>query len=268
MGANNSTSPGEVNNIDPESKENKELVFDSKDIGKKEKTEYFVRVEGAEERKKEVIRRMKQQKDELIRQKKAKETAEKREARKVEHNAAVYRRKQALTSFWFNHKKKVFAAIIILILIGAGFGLYRLLNPPTAPELISARDSLDRTGMVYEDFLNNIKRIAEEESVEAGLEWGEEQAAQTDDNHRLYDIYYALAGITTNYPGYEENGLSYALKAAEYAEDDAEIMGASNMVCLRYRRLERTEEAQPYCDRALEYQQKLEPAVAGDLNGK
>ena len=56
MSANNANSFGEVKKEDKSA--NKKIVFDSKDIDKKEKTDFFVRVEGAEERKKAVIRRM------------------------------------------------------------------------------------------------------------------------------------------------------------------------------------------------------------------
>ena len=101
MSTNNADSNGEVKNKQVEQKPDKELVFDSHEIGKKEKTDYFVRVEGAEERKKEVIRRMQKQKDELIREQKAKEAAEKKDAAQKQREKNIKDHKRRISASRF-----------------------------------------------------------------------------------------------------------------------------------------------------------------------
>ncbi len=129
MSTNDVDSQGEVNKRVENHDLNKEVVFDSKDIGKKEKTDYFVRVEGAEERKKEVIRRMQQQKNELIREEKAKAAAAKKDE---DSRKRAARHQKIADTFWTGRRKAITITVVILILalaIGGPFLWKDVISP-------------------------------------------------------------------------------------------------------------------------------------------
>ena len=159
MSTNNADSDGEVKNKQVEQKPDKELVFDSHEIGKKEKTDYFVRVEGAEERKKEVIRRMQQQKDELIREQKAKEAAEKKDAAQKQREKQKANTKKKRAEFFKRNKNRIIVVIAAVLVIAVGIGIYFILNPPLTEEQKEAHESWSRSPLNAQEFSKEILRI-------------------------------------------------------------------------------------------------------------
>lgn len=229
-----------------------ETIFNSEDIGKKEKIDYFVRVEGAEERKKEAIRKMQKRKDELIRKQKAEELAKQREARKERFQAAHIKRKERIESFWHRSKKILLAVLILLVIAGAGFGIYRLLNPPLPENVVIARESIDRSSKQTFSFYDELgEQSANYATREELYEWAENRIAELDNNHDKFDYYSMLSGNAATDQNYLDYALKYALKLEELAQDDGEKIMAYETISTVYFEMEDFEKYN-------EYQQKLE----------
>lgn len=171
MSTNNADSHGEVNNTEGQ-KPDKKLVFDSKDIGKREKTDYFVRVEGAEERKREVIRRMQQQKDELVREKKAKEAAEKKD-QKLQRR--LERKQKFADAVWTGRRKVLTITVIIIILIlaiGGPFFWKEIISPLMAKQQRTSefQDEVDSSNKGSEMAAEAMNKISESDNSNEAYE--------------------------------------------------------------------------------------------------
>ncbi len=172
----------------------KKVVFDSKDIGKKEKTEYFVKVEGAEARKKEAIRRIKAQKADIIKEEKAKVAAEKKEQKRQRREAN--RAKRRIKRQAFIKKYKILLIILGLLFAGAivAVAAYFIINPPltaTEKENLAAYEEwreINRENYNKFDDANSDNPTPYEDA----LAWYVEQAENADGDNAKFS-YYSLA---------------------------------------------------------------------------
>ena len=263
MSTNNADSNGEVKNKQVEQKPDKELVFDSHEIGKKEKTDYFVRVEGAEERKKEVIRRMQQQKDELIREQKAKEAAEKKDAAQKQREKQKADSKKKRAEFLKRNKVKIIAIIVIILAVIIGVGVYFILNPPLTEEQKENHESWNRSAMNSQEFEKKINEIAEDKdkSFDDAMQWGEEQIANTDDNHLKFDYYNAMAIAAGHQEGHYDDAIRYLLEMEKLASNDAELQIAYSKLAAIYSLKGDNEKSAEYREKASQYNKEIEEYV-------
>jgi len=263
MSTNNADSNGEVKNKQVEQKPDKKLVFDSHEIGKKEKTDYFVRVEGAEERKKEVIRRMQQQKDELIREQKAKEAAEKKDAEQKQREKQKADTKKKRAEFFKRNKNRIIVVIAAVLVIAVGIGIYFILNPPLTEEQKENHESWNRSAMNSQEFAEEINKIADDEnkSFDDAMQWGEEQVASTDDNHLKFDYYNAMAIAAGQQEGHYDDAIRYLLEMEKLASNDAELQIVYSKLAAIYSLKGDNEKSAEYREKASQYNKDVEEYV-------
>jgi hypothetical protein len=263
MSTNNADSNGEVKNKQVEQKPDKELVFDSHEIGKKEKTDYFVRVEGAEERKKEVIRRMQQQKDELIREQKAKEAAEKKDAAQKQREKQKADSKKKRAEFLKRNKVKIIAIIAAILTIIIGVAIYFILNPPLTEEQKEAHESWSRSPLNAQEFSKEIEEIANDKnrSYDDAMQWGEEQIAATDDNHLKFDYYNAMAIVAGQQEAHYDDAIRYLYEMEKLASNNAELQITYSRLAFMYSLKGDEEKKNEYSEKASQYEKELEDYI-------
>ncbi|MBR6097972.1 hypothetical protein IKP94_04495 [Candidatus Saccharibacteria bacterium] len=231
--------------------QSKEPVFHSKDI-KQEKTEYFVRVEGAEQRKKEMLRRMKQQKESLIKAKKEQENAAKRAERQEKFHTKVTAHRQKREAFFARHKKTVIAAVVVILVIIGVLVAYYFMNPPLTQEEIASNESIARNIENQEDFINQLdEKYAEEgSSYQSTMEWAEEEIRKTDDKGIKFDYYSAMTSFSINVEGHAEDALKYADEMEKLATNDGERLAVYSFKSVIYLELGNMEKNEEYEQKA------------------
>ncbi|MBQ8156866.1 hypothetical protein IJ102_00500 [Candidatus Saccharibacteria bacterium] len=233
----------------------KELHFDSKKIDQKQKPEYFVKVEGAEERKKAVVRKLKEQKEQLAKQAKQNKRDAKLEAFKQAHRSRFAKIKSAVGNFLKKHKLPLLIIAVALLVALAGWMVYRALNPPLTEDERSVVESLDRVSSLDADsFREELSSREKDEngSFQAALRWGEEQAESTDDQHTKFIYYYILTNHVLSDENYYDKALEYGGKLEALAQDDGEKYLAYNMLASTYRQLNNLDQYRLYRDKAAE----------------
>lgn len=220
------------------SENSKEQFFDSKDIGKKEKTEYFVKVKGAEARKKAAIKAAEKKRD---------------EARRSQKKAAFKQRIKAIP------KKYKIIVIVATILLIAAIIFAAIKIPMSAKEKENAEASkrINESAQSFGEELNS-RKGENLESLEEAMAWGEEQVKQTDDPHEKFDIYYSLASLAAEEEEYYDKALEYALKLEELAQNEAEYRLAYETIATVYNFIDDNENFEKFFNKAMEYEIEYE----------
>ena len=111
----------------------------------------------------------------------------------------------------------LFLAVIALV-------AFLITHPPTSKTVKQAMQSIDNEEATYVDFENELsaKAQTDEYSFEDILRWGEEQIEATEDNHKKFAYYDALAYFAVDEEDYYDRAVDYALKLEELAQDDGE----------------------------------------------
>lgn len=249
--------------------QSKEPVFHSKDI-KKNNTEYFVRVEGAEERKKEVIRRMKQQKESLIKAQKEKEAAEKRIATEEKKEAKKAAKKEKREAFWAKNKKLVIAIVVVLLILVGTLAAYFIKNPLLTEEQVAVRQSMERNTKALINFRAELDKMAEdpEKTTQDIVNWAEKQIDEAPDNHEKFDRYSALTSYLLNTENHYEDAKQYLEKMESLAADDTEKLATYSFYSLYYFKVGDIDKAKEYSQKKQELNEKVEKALEDNTYGE
>ena len=217
------------------SENSKEQFFDSKDIGKKEKTEYFVKVEGAEARKKAAIKAAEKKRD---------------EARRSQKKAAFKQRIKAIPKIY-----KIIVIVATILLIAAIiFAAIKIpMSAKEEKENAEASKRINESAQSFGEELNS-RKGENLESLEEAMAWGEEQVKQTDDPHEKFDIYYSLASLAAEEEEYYDKALEYALKLEELAQNEAEYRLAYETIATVYNFIDDNENFEKFFNKAMEYE--------------
>ena len=220
------------------SENSKEQFFDSKDIGKKEKTEYFVKVEGAEARKKAAIKAAEKKRD---------------EARRSQKKAAFKQRIKAIPKIY-----KIIVIVATILLIAAIiFAAIKIPMSAKEKENAEASKRINESAQSFGEELNS-RKGENLESLEEAMTWGEEQVKQTDDPHEKFDIYYSLASLAAEEEEYYDKALEYALKLEELAQNEAEYRLAYETIATVYNFIDDNENFEKFFNKAMEYEIEYE----------
>lgn len=266
MSANNANSFGEVKKEDKSA--NKKIVFDSKDIDKKEKTDFFVRVEGAEERKKAVIRRMQQQKDELIREQKAKEAAIKKDEKMNRRQA---RRQKIANTFWNGNRKAITFTVVFLVLlfaIGGPFFWKGVIDPLLArrSEQAEREEITEKTNAAVSKQEEANKNMEEKgytaEAYEEAKNSFEKEIDSATDNTARIEYVISYADFVYDIEGDPVKSANIILENEKYLEGTPDSVRCGFYVSVRtyFTKAEDQEKIDYYNDKVNEYLPK-EPAV-------
>ena len=238
MSANAADVSGGEPSREKQNSNSEQVVFDSKNIGKKPKAEYFVKVEGAEARKKAAIKAAEKKRD---------------EARRSQKKAAFKQRIKAIP------KKYKIIVIVATILLIAAIIFAAIKIPMSAKEKENAEASkrINESAQSFGEELNS-RKGENLESLEEAMAWGEEQVKQTDDPHEKFDIYYSLASLAAEEEEYYDKALEYALKLEELAQNEAEYRLAYETIATVYNFIDDNENFEKFFNKAMEYEIEYE----------
>ena len=206
MSANAADVSGGEPSREKQNSNSEQVVFDSKNIGKKPKAEYFVKVEGAEARKKAAIKEMQ----------KEREKAEKKNRRIA--------RSEKLKTFLGKHKVISLIVCAAVVVSCVAIVIYFINNPPLSKEEKSSMESVEKieaSSLSCKEKLGEMES-SEQYSTEDILDWGETTAAEAEDVHDKFACYMDLATFAVNEEGYENKAIEYAHALEELAQDDGE----------------------------------------------
>ncbi|MBQ8156868.1 hypothetical protein IJ102_00510 [Candidatus Saccharibacteria bacterium] len=243
------------------------VVFDSKNIDSRPKTEFFVNVEGADERKKEVVRRLKEQKQELAKQARQ----DKRNAKLAAFEQARQTRrakiKNTLKHFFKKAKIPLIALCATVFVALAGWIVYRALNPPMSEEIKMGVESIKRQPELNADFSAELdaRAHADDGSLEDAIKWGEEQIANAEDDHVKFIYYKELAYFIVHEDDYKDKAIEYAHKLEELAQDDGERYLAYMTLSTIYGFAGDHEKSDEYYDKLEEVKAPMEYAIEEEI---
>ena len=243
----------------------KKVVFDSKDIGKKEKTEYFVKVEGAEARKKEAIKRIKAQKADIIKEEKAKVAAEKKEQKRQRREAN--RAKRRIKRQAFIKKYKILLIILGLLFAGAivAVAAYFIIYPPLTEsekknvETIQIQDEVDTI------FKKKAAEILDSEtgSYDDVVAWAKKEIEETDDNSRQFQNYSQLVRLAMQNSYTLDDCFVFLGEMEQLASSDGEFAALYALYSMSYYKKGNMEKYEEYLNKGNEYREKAERLLDG-----
>lgn len=227
----------------------KDIKFHAKDIKEADTGKLFVKVEGAEERKKAIVRNIEKQKTELVR----KQNAQKRDAERAAHKVIRHQKRDNLSFKLRENRKKIIAyvvvALAVLALIVAGvFFLTKLIQ-----ERQETQATIDHGQKISKSTLDSAgaDQIFSDEGYEAGLNAYQELIDKAETDEQKSDLYYHRAKTI-----YEMFGGSFYLKQALEDAYMAESLDSKNIVVLEL--ISRLEKESGNQEKADQYQQEFE----------
>ncbi|MBR0482725.1 hypothetical protein IJJ54_01265 [Candidatus Saccharibacteria bacterium] len=245
MSANAADVSGGEPSREKQNSNSEQVVFDSKNIGKKPKAEYFVKVEGAEARKKAAIKAAEKKRD---------------EARRSQKKAAFKQRIKAIP------KKYIILGAVVLVVLAAMAVVAAIRIPVSIQRSKNTKtnERINESSISIREELSS-RKLGEDGSYEKAFSWGEEQIAATDDPHKKYDYLLNLAQLATEDENYYNKAIEYVLEAEKFAQDPPEFYDVYMTAATTYNFMGDYEKFEQYRGKAMEYEERSQDNSEGWL---
>ncbi len=217
--------------------EEQEQVFKSTDISKKKKHEFFVNIEGEEERKREAERkRHEAAQREIDKAKQVYQEKERLAQEKLKQSQALQKRAERLKKkarrkqiFWTGWRRIPSTIVMLAILVGVGYLMYwGIYGYPKMIEEQKATEYAEQ-GSKITISLYDTKELYEKGDIEAGNKAIDDIINSTDDDHYKANCYIYRSRILSELgEAYEEAAISDALMAEQYDQSYT----TAELICL------------------------------------